>query len=233
VTTGGGAGSWTDRVAPVERSTAEARATYDRLARWYDFVEAPFERTSRAAGIDLLAPGPDERVLEIGYGTGHVLAELARRTGPQGAGIGVDLSRGMAAVTRRRFGRLGLGDPILVQADARHLPLGTCVVDAVVTTFVLELMATEDIPLFLEECQRVLRPQGRLVVVSLALPARPGRMTRLYLLAHRRWPRLVDCRPLPLSDVLATSGFTPVQTWSGRILGLPVAGARSVKQRSQ
>ena len=47
-------------------------------------------------------------------------------------------------------------------------------------------------------------------------------MTRLYLAAHRRWPRMIDCRPLPLRDVLVSNGFTVGRTWSGAIAGLPV-----------
>jgi len=71
-------GSWATRVAPVERSTAQARATYDRLAPWYDWVEAPFERRARAAGLRLLDARPGERILEIGVGSGHTLAALTR-----------------------------------------------------------------------------------------------------------------------------------------------------------
>ena len=63
---------------------------------------------------------------------------------------------------------------------------------------------------------------GRLAVVSLKLRDTPNLMTRLYLAAHRRWPRSVDCRPLPLHDVLVASGFTVSRTWFGTIAGLPV-----------
>lgn len=37
-------GDWADRVAAVERPAAEARASYDRIARLYDYTEAGFER---------------------------------------------------------------------------------------------------------------------------------------------------------------------------------------------
>ena len=216
--------SWAARVAPVERSLGQARATYDRLAPWYDWVEAPFEHQARAAGLRLLAARPGEQVLEIGVGSGHTLAALARQVGPEGSLVGVDLSLRMVQATRGRLSRENRGVPLaLVQADACHLPLRDASVDAVTMSFTLELMATEDIPTVLTQCRRVLRDAGRITIVSLALRDEPNLMTRLYLAAHRRWPRMIDCRPLPLRDVLVSNGFTVCRTWSGAIAGLPVA----------
>jgi len=216
-------GSWAARVAPVERSTAQARATYDRLAPWYDWVEAPFERRARAAGLRLLDARSGERILEIGVGSGHTLAALARQVDPGGSLIGIDLSLRMTQVTRRRLAREERGIRLaLIQADACHLPLRAASFDAITMSFTLELMATEDIPVVLQQCRTALRDTGRISVVSLALGDTPNLMTRLYLAAHRRWPRMIDCRPLPLHDVLVSSGFTVEGTWAGTIGGLPV-----------
>ena len=216
-------GSWAARVAPVERSTAQARATYDRLAPWYDLAEAPFERSARAAGLRMLDARPGERILEIGVGTGHTLAALAQQVGPDGSLVGIDLSLRMIQVTRSRLARKNRGTRLaLVQADACHLPLDAASIDAITMSFTLELMATQDIPVVLTQCRRVLRDTGRITVVSLALRDTPNLMTRQYLAAHRRWPRTIDCRPLPLHDVLVSSGFTASRTWSGTIAGLPV-----------
>lgn len=219
------ADSWATRVAPVERSTTQARATYDRLAPWYDWVEAPFERHARAAGLRLLDARPGERILEIGTGTGHTLAALAHQVGPAGSLVGIDLSLRMIQVTRRRLARKNRGARLaLVLADACHLPLDAASIDAITMSFTLELMATEDIPVVLTQCRRVLRDTGRITVVSLALRDTPNLMTRQYLAAHSRWPRTIDCRPLPLRDVLVSSGFTASKAWSGTIGGLPVIG---------
>jgi ubiquinone/menaquinone biosynthesis C-methylase UbiE len=92
----------------------------------------------------------------------------------------------------------------------------------------LDLIDTDDIPLVLCESGRVLRAGGRLTLVSLDLRDPPTRMTRRYLAAHRRWPRLVDCRPLPLIDVLTSCGYTPMQSWTSSILGIPVVAVTAI-----
>jgi demethylmenaquinone methyltransferase/2-methoxy-6-polyprenyl-1,4-benzoquinol methylase len=216
-------------VAPVQRSTPEGRATYDRLARYYDLIEAPLERRARAAGLRLLEARPGERILEIGFGTGHTLAALTRRVGATGQLVGIDLSLRMAVRSRRRLGSpAGTATPVVLQADARHLPLRDDMFDAITSSFMLDLIDTDDIPAVLSECRRVLRAGGRLTLVSLDLHDPPTRMTGLYLAAHRRWPRLVDCRPLPLIDVLTGCGYTPIQSWTSSILGIPICAVTAI-----
>jgi len=50
--------------------------------------------------VDLLAPEPGERVLDIGCGTGHLTAEIARQVGDDGAVVGVDRSAEMVEQAR-------------------------------------------------------------------------------------------------------------------------------------
>lgn len=228
MTMGPSSDSWTERVAPVMGSTTQTRRTYDRLARFYNVLEAPFEHRTRVAGLQLLGARPGERILEIGPGTGLALRTLARAVGTQGRVVGVDLSAGMINVARRRTSRQDLPTPpLLVHGDGRRLPFGLGTFDAVTMSFTLELIPTPDIPIVLGECRLVLRPGGRIVVVALDLTAEQHAMTRLYLAGHRRWPHLVDCRPIPLEEVLASASFTPTNRWSGAILGLPVAAVEA------
>ena len=71
-------------VLRVFQTKSETKAFYDKIAKVYDLLAEHSERPMREAGIRLLAPAPGEHLLEIGFGTGHILAELANGVGPTG-----------------------------------------------------------------------------------------------------------------------------------------------------
>jgi ubiquinone/menaquinone biosynthesis C-methylase UbiE len=224
--------AWMADVAPVERPVVRARATYDRVAGVYDLVENPFERRARKQGLRLLAARRGERVLEIGPGTGHALAALARSVGPAGQVMGVDLSARMLSRSRRRAARAKHAGRVgLVQGDAHRLPLRAGVFDAVFMSFVLELIDTPQIPPLLAECRRVLRPGGRLAVVSLQLTQPPALMARLYLAARRYLPAVLDCRPIPVPELLTATGWHLQARRRLSLSGLPAAAAVATPAR--
>jgi ubiquinone/menaquinone biosynthesis C-methylase UbiE len=206
---------------------AQTRANYDRLSRWYELLSGKAERALREVGIRELAVHPGERVLEIGAGTGSALVELAQAAGTTGTAMGIDLSRGMCRAahsriaddrTRRTFPRRSA----VICADAVRLPLARGGFDAVFMSFALELFDESDMRSVLAECRRVLTPCGRLCVVAMAEPVRRSLMTCLYAWAHARFPAAVDCRPIAVSQVLATGGFRVRRTARLSLWGLPV-----------
>ena len=67
-----------DTISPVTRTKNEARANYNRLSRWYDWIAAS-EARYRQIGVQALNLQPGERILEIGFGTGSCLLEFARQ----------------------------------------------------------------------------------------------------------------------------------------------------------
>lgn len=207
----------------VTRTRDEARAAYDRMSGHYESFEGRFLRACRKAGVALLAPAPGETVLEIGHGPGEVTVALARAVGSEGRVLGLDLSPGMHRVAAERVRRAGLtGRVELVVGDAVSLPYPDASVDAVFLSFTLELFDTPEVPVVLAQIAGVLRPTGRLGVVAMALPERPGAMDRLYLWAHRRFPRVADCRPIPTTDWLVAAGFRPRRRERRAVWGLPV-----------
>ncbi len=221
--------TWTG-VSRVRRTHDQARASYDRLSRWYDVFEEPFERGVRRRALQLLAPAAGETVLEVGFGTGHDLVVLARAVGSAGRVFGLDLSDEMRRVAERRLREAGIADRVeLRTADALALPYPDETVDAVVMSFTLELFDTPEIPLVLAECQRVLRRGGRIVVTSLARRDRPAPLSRLYERSHELLPALIDCRPIPLEAALRESGLAVAQVDAGSLWGLPVDAVLAVR----
>jgi ubiquinone/menaquinone biosynthesis C-methylase UbiE len=228
----GGPGHGLPRV-DVERPRSDAARMYDRLSRVYDFTEGLFERGAQNAGLRMLAAQPGEQILEVGYGTGRCLAVIAQSVGTDGRVAGVDISEGMHQVASRRVQRLHLAKRVdLRVGDALHLPFQDGSYDAIFTSFCLELFSTADIPILIGECRRVLRPDGRMVVVSLASTDRPNLAERAYIWAHNRFPRLVDCRPIPLEVLLDQAGFGRIDSERRSLFGLLTAIVRARPQSS-
>lgn len=79
-------------VLRVLQSKDETRSFYNKIAHVYDLLAEHSEQPMRKGGLTMLSAAPGERVLEIGYGTGHCMAELAEAVGPSGKVYGIDIA---------------------------------------------------------------------------------------------------------------------------------------------
>ncbi len=211
-------------VSRVNRSKEVARQSYNRLSRWYDFIAGSTEKKYRDWGLEKLSAQPGEKVLEIGFGTGHCLVTLAKAVGPGGRVIGLDISDGMLAIARERLQGEGLSDRVDLQlGDAAKLDfLAAGSLDGVFMSFTLELFDNPEIPRVLQECHRVLKPGGRLAVVSMTKTDPPGMAVRMYEWFHEHMPDYADCRPIFARQALEQSGFTIQDVSHSSMWGLPV-----------
>jgi ubiquinone/menaquinone biosynthesis C-methylase UbiE len=104
-------------------------------------------------------PGP--RILELGHGTGHLQLALHQKMVRV---IGLDQSRQMGFLTYRRLRKAG-SPGNLSRGVAQHIPYAAASFEQVVSTFPSEYIVQ---PETLSEIRRVLRPNGRLVVLPVA-----------------------------------------------------------------
>lgn len=109
----------------------------------------------------ILAHTRGPRVLEIGFGTGHLQVELSRSSF---VSFGLDESRQMAQIALANMARNRLS-PALSCGLAQALPFAAHSFDGAVITFPSEYIF--DVR-SLAELQRVMKPSGRLVVVPMA-----------------------------------------------------------------
>jgi len=74
----------------------------------------------------------------------------------------------------------------------------------------------------LAECRRVLRPEGRIGIVSISASGPRTLVRRLYEWSHQRFPSVVDCRPIPVRALVESAGFSPTATETISMWGLGV-----------
>ncbi|MEQ8790371.1 MAG: class I SAM-dependent methyltransferase [Pirellulaceae bacterium] len=211
----------------VENNHHESnRKFYDRIAGAYDFIADSNEHKAREQGQQALGLKAGESVLEIGFGTGNTAIDLAKAVGESGKVCGIDISSGMLDVAGKKIQEAGIANVELKVADARELPYADGAFDAAFTSFTLELFPPEDIPTVLAEVKRVLKPGGRLGVVSMAT-VKGGEhesvLEKTYKWMHVHFPHLVDCRPIDPAAALTRAGYEVQSEDRIMIWTMPVA----------
>jgi demethylmenaquinone methyltransferase/2-methoxy-6-polyprenyl-1,4-benzoquinol methylase len=210
-------------ISRVIRSKKQAIATYDRLSRWYDWLSEGSEWPLTQMGLNKLHAETGEVILEIGFGTGNALLVLAEIVGDSGKIVGIDISPGMFDVSRDKVAHAGLSGRVnLHQGDAAAMPFHNSSFDAIFTSFTLELFDTPEIPEVLAECQRVLKPGGRIGFVTMVRDERENIPQRIYEWFHQHLPAYADCRPIYLQATLELAGFQIQDVTRKWMWGLPV-----------
>jgi ubiquinone/menaquinone biosynthesis C-methylase UbiE len=195
-------------VLRVFQSKEERRHYYNKIAGVYDFLAEEAEKPMRQAGLKKLAVQSGECILEVGFGTGHCLVEIAQAVGESGKVLGIDISDKMVTLATELLAKVDMSDRTeLKRGDAEQLPYATDTIDGIFFSFTLELFDTPELPKVLTECKRVLRPGGRIVVVAVSREGKHGVMLELYEWTHRHFPNLMDCRPIYVRRALEAAGF--------------------------
>ncbi len=219
-------------ILPVFQTKEQTKAFYNKISRVYDLLSDRSEAPIRKAGLALLKAQPGERVLEIGFGTGHCLEALAKAVGVGGRVMGMDLSDQMVKLARHNLREAGLLERCRLRCgDATHLPDAADSLDAVFMSFTLELFDGPEIPTVLTECRRVLRPGGRLVVVGMSKEGSHDPLIQVFEWAHKHFPQFLDCRPIYVRTAIEEAGFR-IEQVRHKHLWIPVEIVRGVKVAS-
>jgi ubiquinone/menaquinone biosynthesis C-methylase UbiE len=192
----------------VLQSKEETKGFYNKIARFYDLMAERSEGPMREAGLRLLAAKKGERVLEIGFGTGHSLATLAKGVGPEGKVFGIDLSDQMVKLARGLLSKAALLNRCqLTSGDAATLSYPNECMDAIFMSFTLELFDTPEIPKVLAECKRVLKRGGRIAVVGMSKDGPDEILIEAFQWTHKHFPNYLDCRPIYVRQSMEQAGF--------------------------
>ncbi len=169
-----------DRLAVVRARRADAaREYFERIAPIWDEERSlhAAAATVEAAILDVVGDGPLGRVLDIGTGTGRMLALLGERAERS---VGLDTSHSMLSVARANLERLGVQGWELRQGDVHSPPLDRGSFDLVVIHQVLHYL--DDPARAIAQAARLVAAGGQLLVVDFA----PHRHDFLRAAAHRR-----------------------------------------------
>ena len=145
---------------PSELDLVTLRKAYARWAPVYDLVfGAVFDRGRQAAIAAAEQIGG--RILEVGVGTGISLPGYSAHNRI----VGIDLSAAMLRKARRRVANLSLTNvEILEVMDAEHLSFPDASFDVVVANHVISTVPNPEAAL--DECARMLRPGGEMILLS-------------------------------------------------------------------
>ena len=123
-----------------------------------------------------------ETVLDLGSGAGADVLISARRVGPTGKAIGLDMTDEMLELARANAAQAGVSNVEFVKGYIEEIPLADDSVDVIVSNCVLNLSG--DKPKVFAEAARVLRPGGRFAVSDVIASPDMDEATRADLAAY-------------------------------------------------
>jgi demethylmenaquinone methyltransferase/2-methoxy-6-polyprenyl-1,4-benzoquinol methylase len=201
-----------DKIIGVPISSKKIQRIYDFLSPFYEYLTS-YENASKAKALEIADIKNGYVVLEAAFGTGQTLIESAIGVGKKGITCGIDLSHKMLERTRKRVKNLEIETRVdLILGDVRRLPYRSGIFDVVYNSYMLDLIDTSEISQVLAEFKRVLKPGGRLVVVSLSKGENWYSNMKLYEWIYSNCPTLLGgCRPILSKPFIEELGFKNVK----------------------
>ena len=152
-------------VTAVENQFVER--VYEKLANVYDLVFGPTLHPGRLVAIERMGIRPNDRVLEVGVGTG-----INTSLYPSNCQVtGIDLSASMLEKARERVARENLRNVRLLEMDAASLTFADDSFDIVYAPYLVSVVP--DPVKVVREMHRVAKPGGKIIVLNHFRSANP------------------------------------------------------------
>jgi ubiquinone/menaquinone biosynthesis C-methylase UbiE len=177
------------------------------------------ENSLREMTVNLAKVKPGDCVLEVGCATGTLTLAAKRQAGPTGKVFGIDIIPGMIERSQRKATQANL-DVTFQLGSIENIPFPENHFDVVMCSFMIFHMSEKVRIKGIEEIYRVLKPQGRFLVLDLALPPNPvSRRILKLLLGFMLKHDLNELQP-----IMESTGFSQIEISQAkfRVMGLPV-----------
>ena len=177
------------------------------------------EDALRKMTVDLAQVKQGDCILEVGCATGTLSLAAKRQAGPTGSVFAIDIIPGMIEVSQKKAAQAKL-DVTFQSGSIDNIPFPNDNFDVVMCSFMIFHMSEKVRNKGIEEIFRVLKPQGRLLVLDLALPPNPvSRGILKFLLGFMLKHDLKELRP-----IMESSGFSQIDISQAkfRVIGLPI-----------
>ncbi|MCA1853165.1 MAG: class I SAM-dependent methyltransferase [Beggiatoa sp.] len=196
----------------MHHKTAYAPQTAGRVlhgARWYDVfgrvISFGRDKAIREKLIELAAPAPGEKVLDVGCGTGTLALALKSSVGT-GEVHGIDASPEMIEVAKEKAAKAG-SDIDFQVALIEVIPFPDATFDLVTSSLMLHHLPDDLKRTGLDEVRRVLKPGGRFMAMDFAAHSHSPLGHLLSIFGHSRGESMVD----KLMPMLKDAGFSDVE----------------------
>ena len=183
----------------------EIAGIYDSLSKIYDIWGKLTESRARNRALELAEIKNGQNILEVAVGTGLAFYEIVKKN-PNGTNIGIDISAGMLKKARKRLRQLSSANYELKKTSAFNLDEEDEQFDLLINNYMFDLIPFNQMDAVLGEFKRVLKKDGKLVLVNMTIGERFG--SGIYDFMYRLSPRLMGgCRGIGLSEKLKEHGF--------------------------
>jgi ubiquinone/menaquinone biosynthesis C-methylase UbiE len=194
-----------NRMMDAKVSQSEIPGVYDSLSKTYDIWGKIAETKARNRALELADIHDGQKILEVAVGTGLAFYEIVKKN-PNGTNNGIDISKGMMQKAEKRLQslsganyQLNLGNAFKIEEESQHF-------DLLVNSYMFDLIAFNQMDSVLTEFKRVLKRDGKLILVNMTTGETFG--SGIYNLIYRMSPRVFGgCRGVRLSEKLQQNGF--------------------------
>lgn len=202
-------------ISAKEFDSQTIKRAYNRRSWAYSKTVAPMEWPYHLTALEMANIVQGEKVLEVAIGPGLTIVELAKRVGTETLIYGIDTSIGMLSLARQNLLSHGFSNFQLKEADSRQLPFDDNSFDVIYNGYMLDLIPAQDMLLILNEFLRVLRPDGRLILLNMSKQNETATTLRekldKYLPAKLVLYLMGGCRPVLMESPVKVAGFQNVR----------------------